>query len=536
VLSCLVFEDEHLLVVNKPPGLNTHAPSPYAGEGIYDWLRHRDLRWSKLAIIHRLDKQTSGLILFSKTALANRSLTQQFTDRTVKKKYVFLTDHSVPVKELTAKSSLVRAGDKYLSRPAGKSGEVIALTRFRLLQTYSPTQPISGLRFVEAEPLTGRTHQIRVHAADHGFPILGDTLYRGTKASRVFLHATQLAIRHPETNELVTFDSPADFTGDPRLTVRAALIDPGQSNAWRVCHGASDAWPGWYIDRAGDFLLSQSDHVPTAHETETLAQWQNLTASIGVSHKLWSRDAQRKTSADTSPRPLLGRQPPEQFIIRENGIQFELGFLEGYSVGLFFDQRDNRHRILTNHVAADFPLFQNGPASARVLNTFAYTCGFSVCAAKVGAHTTSLDLSQKYLDWGKRNFTLNNLDPNAHDFIFGEVFDWVARLSRKQRRYDLIVLDPPTFSQSKQSGAFRAEKDYGNLLRLALPLLNPGGVLFASTNAATWPPEEFISTIHRAIQNASRKILQTHYAPQPADFPISREEPAYLKTIWLKIA
>jgi 23S rRNA (cytosine1962-C5)-methyltransferase len=98
------------------------------------------------------------------------------------------------------------------------------------------------------------------------------------------------------------------------------------------------------------------------------------------------------------------------------------------------------------------------------------------------------------------------------------------------------VLDPPTFSQSKQSGAFRAEKDYGNLLRLALPLLNPGGVLFASTNAATWPPEEFISTIHRAIQNASRKILQTHYAPQPADFPISREEPAYLKTIWLKIA
>src|SRR5215831_19582375 len=85
VLPCLIFEDEHLLVVNKPPGWNTHAPSPYAGEGIYDWLRYREPRWSRLAIIHRLDKETSGVIVFSKTELANRSLTQQFTKREVQK-------------------------------------------------------------------------------------------------------------------------------------------------------------------------------------------------------------------------------------------------------------------------------------------------------------------------------------------------------------------------------------------------------------------------------------------------------------------
>jgi 23S rRNA-/tRNA-specific pseudouridylate synthase len=92
MLPCLVFEDEHLLVVNKPAGLNTHAPSPYAGEGLYDWLRHREPRWAALAIIHRLDKETSGLMVFGKTPLANRSLTAQFAARSVHKIYQLRTD------------------------------------------------------------------------------------------------------------------------------------------------------------------------------------------------------------------------------------------------------------------------------------------------------------------------------------------------------------------------------------------------------------------------------------------------------------
>src|SRR3984957_5370116 len=124
-----------------------------------------------------------------------------------------------------------------------------------------------------------------------------------------------------------------------------------------------------------------------------------------------------------------------------------LSFTEGYSVGLFLDQRDNRRRFLANHVAADFPLFPGGAAGAEVLYTFAYPCGFSVCAAKSGARTTSLDLSKKYLDWGKRNFALNGLETSAHDFIFGDAFDWMRRLAKKNRRFDAIILDPPTFSQ-----------------------------------------------------------------------------------------
>ena len=99
----------------------------------------------------------------------------------------------------------------------------------------------------------------------------------------------------------------------------------------------------------------------------------------------------------------------------------------------------------------------------------------------------------------------------------------------------MILLDPPTFSRSKKSGVFQAEKDYSELTAAAWPLIKRGGVLFASTNAADWAPQEFLEVIERAIHAANRKILQRHYVPQPPDFPISRTEPAYLKTVWLRV-
>src|ERR1700744_1183046 len=119
MVPCVIFEDEHLLAVNKPAGWNTHAPSPYAGEGIYEWLKNREPRWAPLAIIHRLDKETSGILIFGKTPLANKSLTEQFTERRVHKKYLLLTDKATPAKELAVKSNLLRVGEKYASRPGG---------------------------------------------------------------------------------------------------------------------------------------------------------------------------------------------------------------------------------------------------------------------------------------------------------------------------------------------------------------------------------------------------------------------------------
>ncbi|MGN6643050.1 MAG: pseudouridine synthase [Verrucomicrobiota bacterium] len=526
---CVLHEDEHLLVVNKPAGLNTHAPSPYAGEGLYDWLKHREPRWARLAILHRLDKETSGVIVFGKTASANRSLTEQFTQREIRKKYLLLTDRPVKEREFTVKSKIGRVGETYATSASGDLAE----TRFRVVD-FSAFH--ANWKLLEVEPLTGRTHQIRVHAAESGFPILGDTLYGGSPYPRVCLHSTELTLREPVDGRELTFRAPVDFQSDAREGLRSAIIDPAETNAFRLIHGASDGWPGWYVEQLGDFLLSQSERELSA---EQLSHLQTLAGEKPAYHKLLNRQIRRTALSDASPQRIFGEAAPERFVIRENGVAFELSFQEGYSVGLFLDQRDNRRRLLTGHVAAEFPLRlaqeRSQHSDFQVLNTFAYTCGFSVCAARVGARVTSLDLSKKYLEWGKRNFSLNGLDPAAHDFIYGDAFDWMRRLAKKNRTFDAILLDPPTFSQSKEHGAFRVEKDYGRLVAAALPLLKPGGVLFASTNAADWEPEAFLESVTGVVGEMRRKVLQRHYVPQPPDFPISRMEPAYLKTVWLRL-
>ena len=520
---CVVFEDEHLLLVNKPPGWNTHSPAPFAGEGIYDWLRHREPRWASLAIVHRLDKETSGLLVFGKTPLANRSLTEQFTKREVEKTYLLVTDRPVRQEAWTTESEIRRAGDHYVACPKGQGGEP-AETRFRVVRR-------EGERvWIEAKPVTGRTHQIRVHAASEGLPILGDTLYGGSDFPRVCLHAAQLSFRHPAAGaEMPVFQCGANFEGEPHEVMRDAFIVKLETDAFRRRHGAADDQPGLYADQLGKFVLTQGERPPTPAEISSLA-------SSGLYHKTLLRHVRQTTTAETSPQPVAGELAPERFVVHENEVAYELSFAEGYSVGLFLDQRDNRRRLLANHVAAGFPLFPEVAAGREVLNCFAYTCAFSVCGALGGARVTSLDLSRKYLDWGRRNFALNGLDPAAHDFIFGDVFDWLRRLGKKGRQFDAVLLDPPTFSRSKEHGEFRAANDYGELVTQALRVLKPQGVLFASTNAAGLAPEKFLAQVHEAIVGAGRRVVREHYVPQPPDFPISRDEPAYLKTVWLRIA
>ncbi len=523
----MLHEDQELLVVDKPAGWNTHAPSPWSGEGIYDWLRAREPRWASLAILHRLDKDTSGVLAFGKTPLANRALADQFAGRTVDKRYLLLTDRQPRQTAFTVQSRISRSGGRYTSGPRGDPAE----TRFTVAAGDSP---LPGCWLIEAQPVTGRTHQIRVHAAEQGLPILGDELYGGTPFHRVCLHARALTVDHPATGERASFVAPVDFAANAGLALRSALADPAETNACRLIHGAGDGWPGWYVDQLGDFLLSQSETAPGRKQLELL-EAAVAPAPLRLYHKTLSRHVRGTAPAAASPQWMCGEPAPDRFPIRENGVTFELGFGEGYSVGLFLDQRDNRRRLLTGHVAPGFGLGNPGP-DAGVLNAFAYTCGFSVCTALRGARTTSLDLSKKYLAWGRRNFVMNGLDPAAHDFIAGDAFDWLRRLARKGRRFGTVILDPPTFSQSRDSGVFRAVGDYGRLVAAALPVLLPGGVLLASTNAAGWPAEDFLTTIHAALRAGGRTVLKQHYSPQPPDFPVSRAEPAYLKTVWLQLA
>ena len=523
---CVVFEDDDLLVVNKPPGWNTHAPSPHAGEGIYEWLRHREPRWSGLSILHRLDKETSGLIVFGKTPEANRSLARQFEQREVRKAYRMRTDRKSTRAEWTADTSIVRAGDRYLARPRA-AGMDPAETRFRAIASGD------GWTEWEAVPVTGRTHQIRVHAAEGGIPLLGDTLYGGTPAARLHLASCRLSFVHPRTGEPVGWSVDPGWSEDPRILLRRAVIVPDETDAFRCLNGGSDAGArGLHLDAWGPYHLLYSDPGEGAPGWQTPGRVCGLEVP-NLYHRPLDRRVGHAAAGENDPKRLWGATAPESFTVRENGVRYEIRFDQGYSVGLFLDQRDNRRRLLTGHVAAGFPPM--GPGR-EVLNCFAYTCAFSVCAALGGAKTTSLDLSRKYLDWGRRNFSLNGLDPEGHGFVFGDVFDWMRRWAKRGRRFDTVLLDPPTFSRSKERGDFRAERDYGPLVELAVSVLNPGGVLFASTNAARLEPESFLGQVRRGLARAGRRIVAEHWVPQPPDFPAGRDEPAYLKTVWLRVS
>jgi 23S rRNA (cytosine1962-C5)-methyltransferase len=463
---CVIHEDEHILVANKPPGLNTHAPSPYAGEGLYEWLRHREPRWADLAIIHRLDKATSGLIVFAKTRLANKSLTEQFTRREVRKTYLLLVSKPPPQKEFAVRGGIARAGERYRSDVRGEPAE----TRFRYLG------PFEGFHLLAAEPLTGRTHQIRVHCEEAGRPILGDILYGGEKYPRVCLHSRELVFRHPETEEEVRFVADHQFLTNPPLLLRRLMIG-SDTTAYRLLHGQSDR-AEFFLERWGEYLLASSDQPLRPEHVKQITRLCSELGARAAYAKLLSRHVAKSSLEEAAPQLISGSAAETLFHVLENGAKFEISFDQGYSVGLFLDQRDNRRRLMRNFVAAGFPLFASeNLAGKRVLNTFAYTCGFSVCAALAGAQTTSLDLSKKYLKWGQRNFELNGLNAAAHDFVFGDVFDWLRRFRKKGRAFDLIILDPPTFSRSKH-GTFQAEKDYGELVTAVLPLLSPNGVLF----------------------------------------------------------
>jgi 23S rRNA G2069 N7-methylase RlmK/C1962 C5-methylase RlmI len=236
----------------------------------------------------------------------------------------------------------------------------------------------------------------------------------------------------------------------------------------------------------------------------------------------WQAGPSRPPSLGEWPRQsvaLQGRIP-----IRENGLNFLMSFGEGLSTGIFLDQRENRRRLLM----ADL-------AGKTLLNCFAYTCAFSVAAAKSGATTTSIDLSRHYLEWGKDNFRANDLHPEAHRFLVGDVLEWLTRFQKRRQAWDVVVLDPPTFSTTKGGRAFQAERDYEELETLAITLVAKGGTLFCSTNQRTLAPDRFEGSLREAARQTGRVIASVEFETLPFDFRVAEGERPYLKTLWARL-
>ena len=155
-------------------------------------------------------------------------------------------------------------------------------------------------------------------------------------------------------------------------------------------------------------------------------------------------------------------------------------------------------------------------------------------AAAAGAEsTTSIDLSKPYLEWGKRNFELNGIElkTSEHYFCRGEVLDWLSQFAKKRRKFGGVVLDPPTFSRSKQSGVFRVEKDYASLAESAARVVAKGGWLLACTNHRGLPPRRFREMVRDGVLASGRRIREMELRPMPRDFTGEQ----YLKSVWVDL-
>ncbi|MFM9959083.1 MAG: class I SAM-dependent methyltransferase [Phycisphaerales bacterium] len=277
---------------------------------------------------------------------------------------------------------------------------------------------------------------------------------------------------------------------------RTELVHSGITECFRTFAGGGDGCEHVFIDVYGPGAVLIVNEGSTLADTDTisLAAEAALAAlqRVGVKAvyaKPFAKDRSKlggiHPDALRDPTPAAGEPLPESIIVREHECRFEARLWDGFSTGLFLDQRENRRelaRLVREHAA-------RGGQPPRVLNTFAYTCGFSVSCALAGAHVASVDVSPRYLDWGKRNFTHNALDPAspAHRFARMDTFEFLDYARRKALLFDLIILDPPSFASADKRRGIRAWSstiDYARLVERAAERLDPRGMrlLFASTN------------------------------------------------------
>lgn len=268
------------------------------------------------------------------------------------------------------------------------------------------------------------------------------------------------------------------------LAHRSALIASTVTTAYRLFDGAGDHLPGVYVDRLGPAAILSvyedarwsEDEVSDAAASVLAATAEAGIAAVYVKRfiKDRSRLGGRPPSESTMATPRSGTPQPETLTVDEYGVHYEVRPYDGFSTGLFLEHRDHRRALGQRRVA-------------RALNLFAYTCAFSVPLVAAGAHVTNVDVSARYLDWGRRNHALNGLDDARARYSRLDAMAYLAYAARHaHERFDLIVIDPPTFGAGHSRRGvtpWKATADYPRLLAAASDVLQPGGQIFAATNA-----------------------------------------------------
>ncbi|MCF6149385.1 MAG: class I SAM-dependent rRNA methyltransferase [Candidatus Kuenenia sp.] len=303
-------------------------------------------------------------------------------------------------------------------------------------------------------------------------------------------------------------------TIEKALSFRRNYINNAHTNAYRLINSYGDNLPDITIDIYGKAVLVQFFKT---YEVCKKKEMYEAVRKILAPEFIIEKD--RLKGKDVITRLISGKEIPEDYVVFENEIPFSISFSDGGGTGLYLDQRNNRKKV------------QSFASGKEVLNCFCYTSSFSVYACKGGAvKTTNIDLSRKAITWSKKNYSLNQIDINNHDFITGDVWEYFKIFQKKGREFDMIILDPPSFSTSK-SGAFTVEKDFPELVGMGLNILRENGILVFSTNIAKVKISKMFQLLPKIKTHTKKLFKIIDISSQGLDFPL---DGIYLNEPYLK--
>ncbi|MDU1465435.1 MAG: class I SAM-dependent rRNA methyltransferase [Streptococcus mitis] len=302
---------------------------------------------------------------------------------------------------------------------------------------------------------------------------------------------------------------------------RSAYYQDDLTTAFRLFNQEGDGFGGLTVDLYGDYAVFSwyNSYVYQIRQTISEAFRQVFPEVLGTYEKI------RFKGLDYESAHVYGQEAPDFFTVLENGVLYQVFMKDGLMTGIFLDQHEVRGSLV------------DGLAMGKsLLNMFSYTAAFSVAAAMGGAsQTTSVDLAKRSRELSQAHFQANGISTGDHRFIVMDVFEYFKYAKRKGLTYDVIVLDPPSFARNKKQ-TFSVAKDYHKLISQSLEILNPGGIIIASTNAANVSRQKFIEQIDKGFAGRSYQILNKYGLP--ADFAYNKKDESsnYLKVISMKVS
>ncbi|MFS0576225.1 class I SAM-dependent rRNA methyltransferase [Sporosarcina sp. 179-K 3D1 HS] len=307
------------------------------------------------------------------------------------------------------------------------------------------------------------------------------------------------------------------------LARREALFADPDTTAFRVFNGEGDGIGGLTIDYfAGYYMVSWYSEGIYSLKHHVYGVFDKI-----VDYKAIYEKKRFDTQGQYIEQDDFVKGEPGDFpiIIKENGMQFAVDLNDGAMTGIFLDQRDVR-KAIRDHYAE----------GKHVLNTFSYTGAFSVAATLGGAiKTTSVDLAKRSLPKTIEQFSVNGIDYEQQDIKVMDVFEYFRYAKRHELKFDLVILDPPSFARSKKY-TFSTAKDYPDLLMDAIAITEKNGIIVASTNNSSFGMKKFKSFIEKAFTDAGSKYKILEESSLPKDFRTNRDFPEfnYLKVVILK--